>query len=227
MSYTLAYQSFGDTTAWHGAVANTDEVYVWRAGLSGADITSADDLAAIVRAAGLAKGSLETLGVSPNFGLDLRGAVVADGSGHIDIVGTSPSWKLFVGSPNASRLGDAILADPSVRQRYPSLAFSDPQWLQLTGPPGAVDFWRSRSVLWDHNLSGPTAAFTARQNLFVGTADDGTGLHLLGGGAPGPGPGPLPDPGVLPAAAGGAMPALWIIGTVAVVWLAASKLWRS
>lgn len=221
MSYTNTHRSLGDTTSWSTPWANTGDVYVWRAGVAGASIATPDDLAAVVRAAGMAKGGAVT--PAPNHGLDIRGAAVTPGGKDVDVVMTAASWTPYVVDLTAQKLADAILADPSLRQRFPSLAFNDPKWLQLVGPPGAVDFWRSRSVLWDHN-AGPTQAFTALQNLFTGTADDGTSLHNL---APTPVPEPTPVPGAEPSGAGGASPVLWIFGTIAVTWLAARKLWRS
>jgi hypothetical protein len=211
MSYSMhirrSRRGFGDTTSWGHLYGNADEVYLLRVHANVLP-ASADDLLLFLRAFGLAQ----------NFGLNLRGAAVqpdgADGA-WIDIVGTTASrvsWWRTVSDVVAS-----MLQDSNLRGRYSELALDQADTLQLTGPPAAVDFWRSRVVLWDLSLGsnpcgpddscapgagGPTQAYASRLNLYSGQADvsqqlvplSGSGSTPLGGGG-GSGPGPVIMPG--------------------------------
>ena len=180
----------GDTSAWWRSYASPSGVYLWRAQVEGMVLVSPDDALAVVAAVGRVQNSL----------LDVRGIalrVSESGVGQVDVVQTSRDFatntNLLMLWPDADEVAQAVVADPSVKGRFPSLVLRQPEWLELTGPADAVDFWRSSPILWDRllgsgKLGGPTQAFSNRDGIYIGQADDGTGLRSWSGGKPGPAP---------------------------------------
>jgi hypothetical protein len=180
------FRALGDTSAWWRSYASLSGVYLWRAQVEGMVLVSPDDALAVVAAVGRA----------PNNPLDVRGIalrVSEAGTGQVDVVQTarefSANTNLLMLWPDADEVAAAVSSDPAVKGRFPSLVLRQPEWLELTGPADAVDFWRSSPVLWDRllgsgKLGGPTQAFSNRDGIYIGQADDGTNLRTWTGGKP-------------------------------------------
>jgi LPXTG-motif cell wall-anchored protein len=184
-------RGIGETSAWWNTVAVPSSVYLWRVQVEGMAFQSPDDALAVVAAVGRA----------PNSLLDVRGIalrVSEAGIGQLDVVQTSrelaTNTNLLMLWPDARGVAEAVVGDPSVKGRFPQLVLRQPEWLELAGPADAIDFWRSAPVLWDRflgsgRMGGPTAAFSNREGVYVGQADDGTMLRSWSsGGKPGLGP---------------------------------------
>lgn len=167
-------QAVGDTTGWDQFYASPDEVYVWRAPIGGARIDNVDDAQLLVRAIGRAS----------TLKLDIRGVVFgdyADGEPGVDVVMTADTTIPYAVPQSASLLGERAMADPSLRQRFPHLSFGTaqhgrPRFLELTGPPDAVDFWLQHPIVWDDQV-GPVEAFVKQRGIYGGEADDGPRLR--------------------------------------------------
>jgi hypothetical protein len=154
-------------------------------------LQSPDDALAIVAAVGRTPGSI----------LDVRGIAlrVSDaGVGQVDVVQTSretaTNTNLLLLWPDETDVAESIVGDASVKGRFPGLVIRQPEWLELTGPADAVDFWRSAPIIWDRllgsgKLGGPTQSFSDRDGVYIGQSDDGTALRSWAGGSrPGLGP---------------------------------------
>ena len=177
-------RGFGETSGWWRAAASPSGVYVWRGQIEGMVLQSPDDALAVVAA----------VGRTGNLILDLRGIalrVSEAGIGQVDVIGTSreiaTNTNLLMLWPDERDVAQSIVGDPAVKGRFPQLVIRQPEWLELIGPADAVDFWRSHPVVWDRSLGsgslgGPTQAFSNRQGIYIGQADDGTGLKSWSGG---------------------------------------------
>jgi hypothetical protein len=168
--------SFGDTAPWGESawdvrvVASPREVFLWRAKLSGAGIFSPQQALLLVQAIGR---KLSTF--------DIRGITVSGegGESSVDVVYTSPDymspppWKWPPGWDTASDISGFVTTDSDVRASFPSLQVVSANLLELTGPPASVDFWLSRTILWDSGI-GPMQSFVDRQGVYKGIADDGS-----------------------------------------------------
>ena len=177
--------ALGETSSWWQLTAGSSEVFVWRCQFTGANIATVDDALAIVHGAAQA----------PTNPLDVRGIAVKPSGGgfSVDIVWTIRMWMtnpdrtgLLYHWPTAKDVATAIAADPGVRGRFPQLAMSGYEWLELEGPADALDFWRAHSILWDRALGdgkigAPTQAFADRDGAYVGAADEGQQLRRLPG----------------------------------------------
>lgn len=219
----LHREPFGDTAPWSRWLASPEEVYVWRAQIAGAKLTQPADALMMLRAVAAAQDlslDAKAVAVGPGSSFD----IVTGPGGRIDIIMAADSTIPYVSTTDAEELAAALLADPTVRTRYPQLSVSAPAWLQLTGPPAAVDFWRSRPTLWDDKV-GPLDAFAKQQGVYRGTADDGpAAAQWAPSGQPPLGPPPPPQPKPDTDLDGGALPQLALAATVAVAVFAAATL---
>lgn len=165
------WAGLGETSGWAQFIVSPEEVYIWRAHLHGAKLVAPDQALLFVRAVG--KGQ--------NQNLDVRGIALdrqSDTDWSVDVVLTSSENVLGLIPRNADGVAQQVLLDPAVRQVFPQLSISEPQFRQLTGPKAAIDHWRSQALLWDHLLGGdggPTDTFAqpAEYSIVKGTADDG------------------------------------------------------
>jgi hypothetical protein len=161
----------GEVKDWWQLWQGTDEVYIWRARLRGVQLKHPDQALAFVRAVGKAN----------NTGLDVRGVAlskITDTEFDVDIVLTTAASGPNVVVTNAQGVANKLMADSELRQQFPQLTIDGPKYLQLVGPPQAVDHWRSQPLLWDHNLGpqgGPTDTFAqpVEYSVVMGTAEDG------------------------------------------------------
>jgi hypothetical protein len=163
-------------------VAETD-VIVLRLRVANVRMKDPSDALLFARAAGQGQ----------NWGMDVRGVVVAPVAGSddqmVDVVFTKGDAGLFGWSPsimvgfadNADSMGAKVAADETLRQNSPQLAIVSAQLGPLTDPADAIDHWRSQPIAWDHLLNGPknaggptdTFATPADYTVCKGTADDG------------------------------------------------------
>lgn len=160
--------AMGDTADWDLFYASPSEVYVWRAPIEGAGVSGPEDAQLVLRA--IARAQINKL--------DVRGVVFGyyeDGSQGLDVVFTADTILPYAIPQSAARLAEAALSDPALRARFPSLSFPGPRWLELTGPPDAIDFWRAHAIVWDDQV-GPTDAFAQLEGIYRGEADDGPRL---------------------------------------------------
>lgn len=212
----------GDAETWGGGLwgqwyAQPGKIYVWRAPYSGAEFDGPEDGMLLARAVARAS----------KLKLDIRGVVLgtytSDGQPGVDVVMTADSVIPYAVQQSAGSLGRAALADPSLYRRFPDLAFGSaahgaPKFVQLTGPPDAIDFWLQHPVIWD-DTSGPMEAFVKLRGVYRGEADDGPRLNEWRRDAPPLGPGDKPssqlvDPKMLRAG-------MWIAAGAAVAWIGA------
>lgn len=231
----MSYAGFGEAVSWKRLYGSPGEVYLWRAVVSPAPVTP-EQLGAIAEAVGEAQGNA-----------DIRGAVAALGGKNpigqpwptttVDVVLTFPSYKADVVGPGSplSTVGlpswpfadqVAALAKKKLAGQGLSATVAAAQWLQLTEPEYAVDFWKDHAVYWSQSTKKRTAAGQGAQGLYLGgVADKAGGLPGLkpwsldvgalgpAGGAGGGGPMIRPDGSVdwvaaLPWVAGAAAAAL-------------------
>jgi hypothetical protein len=156
--------SFGATTAWARWFASPKKVYVWRTGIRGAKIETPTDAHWLLRA--VAKGQI--------LRLDTRGIVLGrapDGTQTVDVVMTADTTIPYFVPQSAVRVAEAAAGDGPLRQRFPALVFESPQFLTLTGPAPAVDFWRQLSIAWDDTV-GPTEVFADEAAAYRGAGAD-------------------------------------------------------
>jgi hypothetical protein len=163
----------GDTSAWWRAYATNTEVYVWRAKLQADHPSTPEDALTILAAV------MKTHGA----GLDARGVCVyaTEGGGYgIDVVQTVRNFAIRTQLTgwSAEDVALGVMSDGPVRAAMPKIQIADPEWLQLTGPPQAVDFWRAHEILWDYALGGggggPTQAFADVRGVYKSPSDDGS-----------------------------------------------------
>jgi hypothetical protein len=156
----------GDTTDWKQVWSDPAEVYLWRAFVHGAELADPSDAQLLLRA--VAKSATE-------LGMDVRGIVVGP-TGMVDVVLTTDVLQPYVLPPDAADVRIGALADPQLRARYPQIDLQAERFLQLTGPPASVDFWRAHATVWDDKV-GPLDAFAKMQGIYRGpNADAGPGL---------------------------------------------------
>lgn len=202
----------GDTADWYRVYASPQEAYVWRARLGGAEMRDPSDALAVLAAFGKAQ----------DLDLNVQGICVVKqpGGARVDVVITTKTTQpALIYTPlvndDAESLALKLLSDGQLRQRFPQLSISEPELLQITGPPDAVDFWRSHETLWDPSLGqtghgGPTQAFARLSGAYLGAADEGPALKAWKVDKPGLGPDQGKD---------GDATVFWVIGGVALVWL--------
>jgi hypothetical protein len=158
-------------------------VYVFRFRATGAQILTARDALAFVRA----------VGQQTNLGIDIHGVAVqpvtddpgAVGAQSVDIVWTVPQWSMRtpIYGDSPSSLALKVQNDASLRATFPSLAIDSAIFGELTAPAQAVDFWKNQPVLWvsshegefGSGAGGPTNSFAnpPAASVVRGKADDG------------------------------------------------------
>jgi hypothetical protein len=162
----------GDTSAWWRLYALDSDVYLWRAKIK-SDPPKAPEDALVILAAAM-RGA--------NAGLDARGVCVyatEGGNYAVDVVMTVRSFavRTEITGWSAESIAAAVVADGGVRAAMPNLKVDSAEWLQLTGPPQAIDFWRAHEVLWDYALGpsggAPTQAFADVRGVYKSPADEG------------------------------------------------------
>lgn len=219
----MSYASVGQLSGiepWSRGVAETDEVYLWRGQLLGAEPRGLSDVQAIARA----------IGTSQNLGLDLRGiAYAASGPGtehQLDAAFTSKLPRIMWLDPTfdtaediAKKLRNALV------ERFPTIEIRRPRFEEINDASPkhpALDFWRFHPVIYEAQFLDkmvPTDAFARFEGLYKGRAEDGRSLK----------PWPKDDPG------GGLEPPpsqpsdkdstlLWVAGGVVALWLASRAL---
>jgi hypothetical protein len=166
-----------------------DDVYVFRATVSGVLIRDARDLLPFVKA----------FGTDQNLRVDVRGAGLwVDGNGKtvIDLVGTAESgFAVPLLSDSAASIADKLMLDKELRAQFPSLKLENPVFGVIIAPNDAIAHWQALPVLWDH-AQGGTASFAqpSEYSLFLGKADDGAKVVPMP--LPFPGLGPVPGQNV-------------------------------
>lgn len=180
MSYATL-RSLAGIEPWERIVAETDEVYLWRATFLGASIDSIEDMQAIARA----------IGMHQRLGLDLRGiAVESAGSGNtytVDAAFTSKQHLIYVpGQATAEDIATRVATE--LAARFPGLSISDARFEQITDDAPkhpALDFWLYHTVIWDIpagsvlptlEVGNPTHAFARFEGLYRGKAEQGATL---------------------------------------------------
>lgn len=159
-------RAFGDTTDWGQWYASPGEVYLWRAMATGADFQEPADANRLLRSVALAAADLS---------LDVRGIVVSP-TGAVTVVFTADTTTPYVDPTTAVEVANHVLADSAVRDRFPELSLQSARWMQLTGPPASVDFWKAHAIVWDDDV-GPLDAFAKQQGIYRGpNADAGPQL---------------------------------------------------
>lgn len=215
---------FGTVESWNRIAAETDEVYLWRARFSGADIRSLEDMQAIAAA----------IGSNQGLGLDLRGiAVQAAGPGNVydvDAALTSKTFLLYtpIGFNTAADIAQKVQV--ALADRFPSLTVGDARFDEIndTDPKHpALDFWLYSPVIWDipggaafpHLEKGvPTHAFERFEGLYRGTALDGANLKKWQQpGSPGS------EPGSEQPTSEGDTTLLWVAGGLVALWFLSSR----
>ncbi len=167
----MYFGSLGDTVAWGEGVlprvyVTPHEVYLWRASLSGVDFQEPKDAAYFIQAIG-----------KKIAGFDIRGICIVRGvSPQVDVVFTARDYLVDVWD-NAADVNGFVSQDMDLRGRYPGVAISSSQMLQLTGPPASVDFWLSAPIVWSSS-NGPQKAFSDLDGIYEGIADDGLNLKI-------------------------------------------------
>lgn len=166
---------------WERVVAETDEVYLWRATLLGADIRGISDVQAIAAAIGRNQG----------LGLDLRGvAVESTGSGNtydVDAAFTSKAQMVYVpGQATAEDIAQRVATE--LEARFAGVAVRGARFEQITDDAPkhpALDFWLYHSIIWDIpsgvlfptlEKGNPTHAFARFEGLYRGKAEQGASL---------------------------------------------------
>lgn len=205
-------QGFGDTEPWSRWWASPAEVYVWRARLKNAEIGSPADALRILRSVAEAQ--------TDSLELDAR-AIALGADGRVDVIFTADSTRPYGAAVDALDIAQTVRQDPSLRTLWPQLDVTSPVWLELTGPPQATDFWRSRPILIDDTV-GVQDAFAKQQGVFQGAADDGDSAQAWTGSEPPLEP-PEPSP---PSEPSSKLPQILLAATVtaAVVYAAATVL---
>ena len=200
-------RGLGGVEPWERTAAETDEVYLWRAKLSGLKIRSIEDMQAIARAVGRGEG----------LGLDLRGIAVtdnSDGSYSIDAAMTAKAPLVYAPLVfnDAAQVGQAVKTE--LTSRFPNLVVSGAHFDQITDAEPrhpALDFWLSHSVLWDlpwalfpaFEKGQPTGAFARFEGLYQGNAEQGLDLK----------PWPRTEPSIGPTlASSSSSTVLWLAG---------------
>lgn len=207
------FPSLGDTGDWYRLYASADEVYLWRARLERAPMSDPSDALAVLAAFGKAS----------DLDLSVQAiCVVRDGDGAmVDVVLTSPVRQIYTAlNDGATSLAQKLVASSALRERFPGLVITDPKLLQLTGPPDAVDFWRSHPTVWDPTLGqtgqgGPTSAFAKLEGVYEGVADEGPRARPWITPQPDLGPGPKQDD---------KQTVLWVMGGLVLAWLVVRSL---
>ena len=215
MSYAALGQQLSGIEPWGRNAAETDEVYLWRAQLLGAEPRSLSDVQAIARA----------IGAGQNLGFDLRGIAYASsgpgGEHQLDAAFTTKIPRLFLSDPTIDTADDiAVKVRAALVERFPTIEIRRPRFEEIndTDPKSpALDFWRFHPVIYEAQFFDkmvPTDAFARFEGLYKGRAEEGHSLK----------PWPKDDPG------GGVQPPgqpgdtdptmLWIAGGIAVLWLA-------
>lgn len=199
----------GETSNWLGLVASPSEVYLVRLAVKGARLDTPDDAKKFARAVG----SL----MSDKLDLDVRGVAVWGSASdrHVDVILTSDDSRVSLITPSNDGIKSAVEADPTLRAGSPTFSVTSAELLQLTGPPDAIDHWRSQPILWDRHLGpgssgGPTDTFAtpAEYSIVLGKADDGKRSS----------PWRAADPGLGPDAKKNAASAWpWVLGILAAV----------
>jgi len=167
----MYFGSLGDTVAWGEGVlprvyVTPHEVYLWRASLSGVDFQEPKDAAYFIQAIG-----------KKIAGFDIRGICVVRGaSPQVDVIFTARDYLVDVWD-NAANVTGFISQDMDLRGRYPGVAVTGAQMLQLTGPPASIDFWLSAPIVWS-NSNGPQKTFSDLGGIYEGKADDGLNLKV-------------------------------------------------
>lgn len=160
MSYSI-----GDTKEWKQWAVDPSDVYVWRSAITGATISSPDDASRMLRA--VAKSAID-------LELDVRAILMSTvgAESFVDVVFTADSFSPLVLADSASDVAEGAMKDSDLRSRFPSISLAPSQFLQLTGPPDALDFWKSHAIVWDDKV-GPLQAFAKGDGVYIGTSDDG------------------------------------------------------
>jgi hypothetical protein len=133
--------------------------------MRGAAITTIADAQTVLRAVAKAQ----------SLSLDARAIVIgqADPAGAtLDVVFTADSVIPYAVPDTATVVANRAASDSALSQRFPGVAFVDPQFLQLTAPPDAIDFWKAHDIVYDDKV-GPTSSFANQEGVYLGKADDG------------------------------------------------------
>lgn len=242
----MSYAGFGDTTSWKRVFGSPGEVYLWRAVVSPAPVTP-EQLGAIAEAVGEAQGNADVRGATAALG-GKNPIGQPWPTSLVDVVLTFPSYKAdpaqaavvavtgtplllppgtgLIGWPRADQVATAAqkkLAAQGMRDATVAAA----QWLQLTAPEYAVDFWKDHTVYWSQSTKKRTAAGQGAQGLYLGGfADKGGALPglkpwTLDSGSLGPGGGGAADsPFVRPdGSIDWAATLPWVAGAAAVAYI--------
>lgn len=177
----MSYVGVGAVEPWGRNAAEQDEVYLWRATLTGANIRTQVDVKALADSGAKA---------ATGLGLDLRGVTVSkrdDAHADVDLVFTSKETLIYPPgtTPSAADVGTRMKA--ALSAQFPRLTISNARWEQITDAApkhAALDFWLSHYILWDTPAgsipmlaeSKPTHASALFKGLYQGRAEDGIKL---------------------------------------------------
>ncbi len=220
MSYAAAAGQFAGIEPWGRHAAETDEVYLWRATIFGAEPRGLSDVQAIARA----------VGTGQNLGFDLRGIAYersGPGTQHaLDAAFTTKLPRVFAFDPTFDTVsGIAANVRKALVERFPTIEIHDARFEEIndTEPKHpALDFWRFHPVIYEAQFLDrmvPTDAFARFEGLYRGRAEEGHSIKPWPKDEPGPGVEP-PSPGDKDSTL------LWIAGGIVLLW-AGSKLMKA
>jgi hypothetical protein len=172
-----ALGAYGGIEPWDRSIAETDEVYLWRATFQGADVRGIQDVQAIAAA----------IGGQQNLGFDLRGiALDISGSGNtydVDAAFTTKIPRVLWQDPTIDTADDiARKVRVALTGRFPTLQVVNARFEQITDDSPkhpALDFWRSVPIIYEAQFMGPTVptqAFARFEGLYRGKAEQGVML---------------------------------------------------
>lgn len=215
----MSYVGVGAVESWGRNAAEQDEVYLWRATFTGANIRTQVDVKSIADSGAKA---------ATGLGLDLRGVTVAkhdDSHSDIDLVFTSKETLIYPpgATPSATDVGERLKS--ALAAQFPRLTISNARWEQITDDVPkhpALDFWLSHYVLWDtpagsapmFSESKPTQASALFKGLYQGRAEDGIQLKEW------PKDEPFKPGGGAPGLSGSDNTIWWVLGFGALAWIA-------
>lgn len=168
----MTWRALGTTADWYGLTATGSEVFLYRFVAKGISLESSRDALVFARA----------VGQHNVYNLNVRGVTVTslgDGTYTIEIVLMTEGPGTYVTYPqnvfkNSEDLAKAIANDRDVSAKFPNGSLHQYQFLQITNPPPALDFWRSHYLLWDRSLGSGgagTVKFGEGAGVYLGSAD--------------------------------------------------------
>lgn len=217
----MSYAGFGALSGvgpWKRAIAETDEVYLWRATFTGAEPRNIQDVQAIAGA----------IGAGQNLGLDLRGIAMQQAGPsdqyEVDAAFTTKLPRVLWLDPTFDTASDiAAKVRAALAGRFPDLQIVGERFEEINDDAPkhpALDFWRFHPIIYEAQFLGstvPTQAYADFQGLYRGRAEDGLSLKRWPKDEPFE---PKPENGQVPQSEGiGTGAILLLAGSAALGWL--------